>query len=136
MRTLLAFVLAPAAGLAVFTLVWAAPEIQMARGGPQLGVPSGPLAPTWLAPAYLLVLLLSVPVFRELRTVFGWTAGSAVLGAGLVYALAAVGLGAVMGELVTLLPDWPQWVGLACAALAHAAVFLSFRPGVRKYYFR
>jgi hypothetical protein len=135
MRTLLAFLLAPAAGLAVFTLVWAAPEIQMARGGPQLWVPKGHLTPVWLAPAYILVLLLSVPVFRELRTVFGWTAASAVMGAAIVYGLVAGGLAVAMGGLATLFPDWPQWVGLGCAMLAHAAVFLSFRPGTKKYYF-
>jgi len=135
MRTVLAFLLAPAAGLAVFTLVWLAPEIQLAQGGPHLFVPGGQLSPYWLAPAYLLVLLLSVPVLRELRTVFGWSVTSVTIGAAMVYGVVVLGLGVAMGKLGILLPAWPQWLGLACAALAHAAFFLSFRPGVRKYYF-
>ncbi|MFB6261504.1 MAG: hypothetical protein ABEK42_12710, partial [Thiohalorhabdaceae bacterium] len=48
MRTLFAFLLAPAAGLAVFTLVWAAPEIQLARGGPQIGLTMERFTPVWL----------------------------------------------------------------------------------------
>ena len=135
MRALFAFLLAPAAGLAVFTLVWAAPEIQMARGGPHLAVPTGRLPPVWLIPAYLVILVLSVPVFRELRTVFGWTGGSAAFGALAVYALTVAGLGVALGGLGAMLPGWPQWIGLFCAALVHAAVFLSFRPGQRRYYF-
>ncbi|HKJ70873.1 MAG TPA: hypothetical protein VKA55_03900 [Gammaproteobacteria bacterium] len=135
MRTLLAFLLAPAAGLAVFTLVWAAPEIQIARGAPALDVAAGRLTPVWLAPAYLVILILSVPVFRELRTVFGWTAGSTAVGALLVYGLSVAGLGVAQGGLDALLPHWPQWVGLGGAALVHAAVFLSFRPGIKRHYF-
>lgn len=135
MRTLFAFLLAPAAGLAVFTLVWAAPEIQLARGGPQIGLTMERFTPVWLIPAYILLLVLSVPLFRELRTVFGWTGSSTTIGALLIYGLTAAGLGVAMGGLTTLLPDWPQWLGLVSASLVHAAVFLSFRPGVRKYYF-
>lgn len=135
MRTLFAFLIAPVAGLAVFTLVWAAPEIQLARGGPSIDVPVERLPPVWLIPAYLLILVLSVPLLRELRTVFGWTLLSATAGALLVYGLTAGGLGVALGGLAVLLPGWPQWLGLICAAMVHAAVFLSFRPGVRKYYF-
>ncbi|MFB6261503.1 MAG: hypothetical protein ABEK42_12705, partial [Thiohalorhabdaceae bacterium] len=83
----------------------------------------------------ILLLVLSVPLFRELRTVFGWTGSSTTIGALLIYGLTAAGLGVAMGGLTTLLPDWPQWLGLVSASLVHAAVFLSFRPGVRKYYF-
>ena len=135
MRALLAFLIAPAAGLAVFTLVWAAPEIQLARGGAQVEVPLGRLTPIWLVPAYLLILILSVPIFRELRTVFGWNGPSAAFGGVLVYALVAGALSVALGGPSALLPGWPQWLGLGCAALVHAAVFLSFRPGTRKYYF-
>ena len=135
MRALLAFLLAPVAGLAVFTLVWAAPEIQLARGDAHLAVAPGRLTPVWLLPAYLLILILSVPVLRELRTVFGWTGVSVAAGALVVYGATALGLSVAMGGLASLLPAWPQWVGLFCGALVHTAVFLSFRPGERKYYF-
>lgn len=135
MRVLFAFVLAPAAGLAVFTLVWAAPEIQLARGGPEVDLSVGRLTPVWLAPAYLLLLILSVPILREVRTVFGWTLASVTTGCLAIYALAAGALSVALGGLDALLPGWPQWVGLGCAALVHAAVFVSFRPGARKYYF-
>jgi hypothetical protein len=136
MRALFAFLIAPVAGLAVFTLVWAAPEIQMAHGGPRVDLAVGRLTPVWLIPAYLLILIFSVPVFRELRTVFGWTGASVVIGGGVVYALVATALSVALGGPSVLLPAWPQWVGLASAVLVHAAVFLSFRPGTKKYYFQ
>ncbi|MEF8794048.1 hypothetical protein [Thiohalorhabdus sp.] len=135
MRTLFAFLIAPAAGLAVFTLVWAAPEIQLARGGPKIALAVDHITPVWLVPAYILLLVMSVPLFRELRTVFGWTGPSTTIGALLIYGLTAAGLGVALGGLGTLLPGWSQWLGLVSASLVHAAVFLSFRPGVRKYYF-
>lgn len=133
MRKVLAFLLAPAAGLAVFALVLSSPELQVARGDAGLHLQGVPTAGLLLA--YLLVLLLSVPVFQEVRAGFGWTGLTTAVAAGVVYVLAFLVLGYTEMGSGRFLAGWPEALGLFSASLVHAAVFLSFRPGEKRYYF-
>jgi len=133
MRKVLAFLLAPAAGLAVFALVLSSPELQVARSDAGLRLQGVPEAGLLLA--YFLVLLLSVPVFREVRAGFGWTGVTTGISALVVYFLAFLVLGYSGIGSGRLLAGWPEGLGLFSAALVHAAVFLSFRPGEKRYYF-
>lgn len=133
MRKFLAFALAPAAGLGVFTLVLASPELQVAHGA--AGFHLDPVPPTGIVLAYLAVLLISVPVFREVRAGFGWTGWSTSIAALVVYSLAFAGLSHLPGGGIDFLRGWPEWVGLVSGALVHSAVFLSFRPGTKRFYF-
>lgn len=133
MHKALAFLLAPAAGLAVFALVLSSPELQVARGDAGLRLQGVPEAGLILA--YFLVLFLSVPVFREVRAGFGWTGLTTAISAVVVYVVAFLILGYAGMDSGRFLAGWPEGLGLVSASLVHAAVFLSFRPGEKRYYF-
>lgn len=128
MRTVLAFLVSPLFGLGVFALVWAAPLLPRAGQDPELLPKAWGLLMGWALPAYPLVLVLSIPLYLEIRASLGWNGWTTVLAAVAIYFVVFPALGMLWVDFGALLGAWTDWLGLLAAALVHAGIFLGVAP--------
>ncbi|KPV39195.1 hypothetical protein AN478_13040 [Thiohalorhabdus denitrificans] len=136
MRTIFAFLVSPLAGVTVFFMVWLASGLAMnwTDGGGSSLAPEDPV-PAWALGAYPVVLLLSVPLFLEIRAAIGWTFWSLFVAAVAVYPSVLLLLGYAGVEFHSLMRGWPDWLGVVVAALVHAELFLGIIHSREKRYF-
>ena len=131
MRPLLAYLIAPLAGLALFTAIWVLPVTPYAGADPAYLAQLGSLVLGVVAPAFVLVLALSLGVMYGVRTRFGGAWWAAAAG-GLVTHLGAFALLALKLGFATVFAN-PFWLGgLVIGGLAHGLVFrAAVGPGRR-----
>ena len=137
MRTAFEFMVAPLVGVLVFGAVWLVTGL--VAGGPMAEEEkrAGGLVPDWALGAYPVVLLLSIPLFLEIRSVVGWSRPSLMIAAAAVYPSVVLLLGYAGVEFHSLLRGWPDWLGVLLAAAVHAEIFLGIaRSEERHYVFR
>ncbi|MFA9460653.1 hypothetical protein [Thiohalorhabdus methylotrophus] len=136
MRTFFAFLVSPLAGITVFFMVWllAGMAVEWADTGEATLAPDKPL-PAWALAAYPVVLLLSIPLFLEIRAAVGWTTGSLFFAAAAAYPSVLLLLGYAGVEFHSLMRGWPDWLGVLVAALVHAELFQGIVHSQQKNYF-
>jgi hypothetical protein len=122
LRPLLAYLIAPLAGLALFTAVWALPVTPYAGADAAYLGQLGRLALGIVVPAFVLVLALSLGVMYGVRARFGGAWWAAAAG-GLATYLAAFALLALKLGFATVFAN-PFWLGgLLAGGLVHGLVF-------------
>ena len=122
MRPILAYLLAPLAGLALFTAIWALPVVSVAGADAAFLGQLGGLAMGVVVPAFVLVLALSLGVMYVVRARFGGAWWAAMAG-GLATYLAAFALLALRLGFATVFAN-PYWLGgLIAGGLVHGLVF-------------
>ncbi|HKJ87488.1 MAG TPA: hypothetical protein VKA48_03180 [Gammaproteobacteria bacterium] len=136
MRTIFAFLVSPLAGLTVFFMVWLGAGIAVDWTGPgDLTLAPDQPIPAWALGAYPVVLLLSIPLFLEIRAAVGWTTWPLFFAASAVYPSVLLLLGYAGVEFHSLMRGWPDWIGVLLAALVHAELFQGIVHPQQKNYF-
>ena len=129
MRTAFAFMVAPLLGVAVFGGMWLAGGLWLGGAFAEEALRAGSFVPDWALGAYPVVLLLSIPLFLEIRAVVGWNRPSLFIAAVAVYPSVVLLLGYAGVEFHSLLRGWSDWLGVVAAAAAHAQVFYAIAHG-------
>ena len=122
MRPLLAYLIAPLAGVAVFALVWGLPLLPAVAGQPGSVARVGAAAAGILVPAFVLALALSLAVMFAVRARFGGAWWPAAAG-GVVLYLAVFALLALRVGFATVFTG-PFWLaGLVAGGVVHGLAF-------------
>lgn len=123
MRPVLAYLLAPLAGLLVFLAVWSLPLLPYARPDAAFLGLVWAVAAGIVVPAFVLVLALSLAAMFLVRRRFGGSWGAAVASGVVLHAAAFALLAAVRLGFATVFAN-PYWLGgLLAGGAVHGLVF-------------
>lgn len=135
MRTAFAFMVAPLLGCTVFGVIWLVAGLLAGGTMAEEAMRAGSFVPDWALGAYPVVLLLSIPLFLELRAALGfWNRPSLIVAAAAVYPSVVLLLGYAGVEFHTLLRGWADWIGVLVAASVHAETFLGIVRNEESHY--